>query len=126
MSRAVGRRKEAAARVRLTPGKGEITINGKGYKTYFTTLILQKIISSPLDVTGKQKDLDVSVKVAGGGTRGQAEAIRHGISRALVGWNEDLKPVLRAVGFMTRDARTKERKKPGLTKARRGHQWRKR
>jgi len=126
MSRAVGRRKEAAARVRLTPGKGEITVNGKAYKDYFTTLILQNIVSSPLQVTGKEKDLDVSVKVAGGGSRGQAEAVRHGISRALVEWNGDLKPVLKAEGFMTRDARSKERKKPGLLKARRGRQWKKR
>ncbi|PIR75780.1 MAG: 30S ribosomal protein S9 [Candidatus Magasanikbacteria bacterium CG_4_9_14_0_2_um_filter_42_11] len=126
MTRAVGRRKEAAARVRITPGKGEIIVNGKEFKTYFTTLILQNIVSSPLEVTGKLKDLDVSVKVAGGGSRGQAEAVRHGISRALVEWNADLKPALKAEGFMTRDARTKERKKPGLLKARRGRQWKKR
>lgn len=126
MTRAVGRRKEAAARVQLTPGKGTITINGRVFTDYFTTLILQKIVTSPLDVTGKAKDLDVSVKVAGGGSRGQAEAVRHGIARALVDWNEELKPALKAEGFMTRDARTKERKKPGFIKARRGRQWKKR
>ncbi|OIO19430.1 MAG: 30S ribosomal protein S9 [Candidatus Magasanikbacteria bacterium CG_4_9_14_0_2_um_filter_41_10] len=126
ITRAVGRRKEAAARVRLTPGKGEIVVNGKEFKAYFTTLILQNIVSSPLEVTGKLKDFDVSVKVAGGGSRGQAEAVRHGISRALVDWNADLKPALKVEGFMTRDARTKERKKPGLLKARRGRQWKKR
>ena len=126
MSRAVGRRKEAAARVRITPGKGDIIVNGKEYKTYFPTLISQNIVSSPLVVTGKTKDFDVSVKVAGGGSRGQAEAVRHGISRALIEWNADLKPVLKAEGFLTRDSRTKERKKPGLLKARRGRQWRKR
>jgi len=125
-SRAVGRRKEAAARVQIKPGKGEIIVNGKKYTDYFTTLILQNIVFSPLSVTGKEKDLDISIKVAGGGVRGQAEAVRHGISRALVDWNADLKPSLKAEGFMTRDAREKERKKPGFLKARRGRQWKKR
>lgn len=126
MTRAVGRRKEASARVRITPGKGAVTINGRELTNYFPTLILQQTVLSPLVVTGKEKDLDVSVKVAGGGTRGQAEAVRHGIARALVEWNEELKPVLKAEGFMTRDARGKERKKPGFLKARRGRQWKKR
>lgn len=87
---------------------------------------MQQKVLAPLVVTGKEKAFDVSVKVVGGGTRGQAEAIRHGIARALVEWNADLKPVLKAEGFMTRDARSKERKKPGLLKARRGRQWKKR
>ncbi len=124
--RAVGRRKEAAARVRITPGKGIITINGREFTNYFPMLLMQQKVLSPLVVTGKEKEFDVSVKVAGGGTKGQAEAIRHGISRALVEWNEELKPLLKAEGYMTRDARSKERKKPGLLKARRGRQWKKR
>ena len=124
--RAVGRRKEAAARVRITPGKGIITINDRELTNYFPALLMQQKVLAPLKVTGKENDLDVSVKVAGGGTRGQAEAVRHGIARALVEWNEELKPVLKAEGFMTRDARSKERKKPGLLKARRGRQWKKR
>ncbi len=126
ISRAVGRRKEAAARVRITPGKGVITINGREFTNYFPMLLMQQKVLAPLVVTGKEKDLDVSVKVAGGGTRGQAEAVRHGIARALVEWNAELKPILKAEGFMTRDARAKERKKPGLLKARRGRQWKKR
>lgn len=126
ITRAVGRRKEASARVRITLGKGLVTINDRELTNYFPMLLMQQKVISPLVVTGKEKDFDVSVKVTGGGTRGQAEAIRHGIARALVEWNKELKPVLKAEGFMTRDARSKERKKPGLLKARRGRQWKKR
>lgn len=125
-TRAVGRRKSAAARVRIMKGSGKITVNDKDMTEYFPVDIWQGMVMSPLTVTGKEKDLDVSVKVAGGGPSGQAVAVRHGIARALVAWNEELKPVLRAEGFLTRDARAKERKKPGLYKARRGRQWRKR
>ncbi len=124
--RAVGRRKTAAARVRITPGKGEITINGKMLAVYFPIKLWQDKITAPLEKTGRSGQLDISVRVAGGGTNGQAEAVRHGIARALVKWNIDLKPILRAEGFLTRDPRSKERKKPGLHRARRGHQWRKR
>lgn len=126
MERAVGRRKTASARVRVSKGKGSIVVNDKDYKTYFPTLLLQQTVLAPLTATGKENDLDISVKVAGGGSSGQAEAVRHGIARALVKWNEDLKPVLKAEGLMTRDPRAKERKKPGRHKARRGHQWKKR
>ncbi|MBT3539067.1 30S ribosomal protein S9 [Candidatus Parcubacteria bacterium] len=126
MSRAVGRRKKAAARVRITTGKGNIVVNDKDYKVYFPTKILQDKVLSPLVVTSKETGIDVSVKVAGGGPAGQAGAVRHGIARALVEWNEELKPALKAEGLMTRDPRAKERKKPGLHKARRAHQWRKR
>lgn len=126
MERAVGRRKTAAARVRLTTGTGTITVNDKALAVYFPLKLWQEKVMSPLVVVGREKQLDISVRVAGGGISGQAEAVRHGIARALVRWNEDTKPVLRAAGFLTRDSRGKERKKPGLHRARRGHQWRKR
>ncbi len=124
--RALGRRKTAAARVRLLPGKGAITVNGRSLQAYFGTALLQKRIQAPLVVTGKEADFDISVKVAGGGISGQADALAHGIARALVKWNKDLQPILRAGGFLTRDPRAKERKKFGRHRARRGHQWRKR
>lgn len=126
MVRAVGRRKTAAARVRLQKGSGKIIVNDREFAEYFPVDIWQEMVKSPLVATGKENDFDISVKVAGGGPSGQAVAARHGIARALVEWNEDLKPVLRSAGYMTRDARSKERKKPGLYKARRAHQWRKR
>lgn len=125
-SRAVGRRKSASARVKISKGKGEITINGKPVKEYFNFLSWQEEILSPLKAVAKDKDLDISVKVVGGGTKGQVVAIRHGIARALVLWNEDFKKTLKTAGFLTRDSRVKERKKPGLKKARRAPQWRKR
>jgi small subunit ribosomal protein S9 len=124
--RAVGRRKTAAARVRLVPGTGTITVNGRALEAYFPTAILRQRVLSPLVVTGKEKDMDVSAKVAGGGMTGQAEAVRHGIARALVLLNADMQKILRAEGFLTRDPRAKERKKFGRHRARRGHQWRKR
>ena len=126
MSRAVGRRKSASARVRITLGKGKITVNSKDFTVYFPTKILQDLVLLPLRTVSKEKDLDISVKVAGGGPKGQAGAVSHGIARALVKWNEELKPLLKAEKLMTRDSRVKERKKPGLHKARRAHQWRKR
>jgi len=126
MVRALGRRKTAAARVQLTVGKGTIIVNGKDYKVYFPTKILQDKVLAPLLTVSKEKNLDVSVRVLGGGPAGQADAVRHGISRGLVKWDEDFKPALKALGYMTRDPRAKERKKPGLHKARRAHQWRKR
>lgn len=124
--RAVGRRKTASARVRITPGKGEIIINERPLDKYFPLDMWKNKVLAPLVKVGREKNLDVSVKVAGGGVHAQAEAIRHGIARALVKWDEDLKPVLRAEGFLTRDSRAKERKKYGLRKARRGRQWKKR
>lgn len=126
MAKAVGRRKTASARVRIMPGKGNIVINGKSLVEYFPVDIWQEEVISPLKVTDRDKNTDVSVKVAGGGSHGQAVAVRHGIARALITWDEALKPVLRAEGFVTRDPRAKERKKFGRKKARRGHQWRKR
>ncbi len=124
--RAVGRRKTASARVRLDTGTGTIVINGKKFEQYFPIAFWQQKVVAPLEKTGKMKQFDVSVKVEGGGINSQAEAIRHGISRALVEWDEALRPVLKAEGFLTRDPRAKERKKFGLHRARRGHQWRKR
>lgn len=124
--RAVGRRKTAAARVRILPGKGKVTINDRELISYFPGTLDRMQVEGPLKVTGMLERLDVSVKVAGGGIHGQAEAVRHGISRALIKWDESLKPVLKAEGFLTRDSRMKERKKAGLRKARRSHQWRKR
>lgn len=126
MVRAVGRRKTAAARVRVQPGKGSITINGKDLKTYFPITFWQEKVLAPLTTVGREGTLDVSIRVAGGGVNAQAEAIRHGIARCLVEWSEELKPALRAAGFLTRDSRGRERKKPGRHRARRGHQWRKR
>lgn len=124
--RAVGRRKTAAARVRISLGAEGITVNGKNFTEYFTLPLWQEKVVAPLKLVGKEKDFTVSVKVQGGGISSQAEAVRHGITRALVAWNEDFKPILKAEGYTSRDPRAKERKKPGLHKARRAHQWRKR
>ncbi len=124
--RTVGRRKTATARVRFVLGKGEIKVNGKDYKEYFTISFWQEKVLAPLKLVGKEKDFDVSVRVLGGGLAGQVDAVRHGIARALEKWNSEFRPVLKASGYLTRDSRAKERKKPGLYKARRAHQWRKR
>jgi len=124
--RAVGRRKTAAARVRIALGKGKIIVNGRDHTDYFPTLILQQEVVSPLKAVGKDDAIDVSVKVAGGGVHGQAGAVRHGIARALIAWDEGFRPVLKAEGFLTRDSRSRERKKFGKRRARRGHQWKKR
>lgn len=124
--RSVGRRKTASARVRVSRGTGKIVVNGQDFKEYFSHITLQEIVLLPLKAMGKEKDLDVSVKVAGGGKKGQADAVKHGISRALLLWNEDFKKALKSQGFLTRDARKKERKKPGLKRARRAPQWSKR
>ena len=124
--RAVGRRKTASARVQMTPGKGVITVNGKTLEEYFPVVLWREKVTAPLKLTGREGQLDISIKVSGGGVHAQAVAAQHGISRALLKWNEDLRPVLRAEGYLTRDSRSKERKKPGKRKARRGHQWRKR
>ena len=124
--RAVGRRKTSSARAKLVLGSGNIVVNDKPLKEYFTLKLWQNKVVAPLKVVGKEKDMDVSIKVAGGGVNSQSEAVRHAISRALVKWNEEFKPMLRAEGYLTRDPRARERKKPGQHRARRGHQWRKR
>lgn len=125
--RAIGGRKHASAQVHIFPnGKGDIVVNGKPYTQYFSYFEFQQIVASPLEQVGQRDKVDVSVKVAGGGTRGQAEAARQGIALALTALNENFKRALRKVGYMTRDSRKKERKKPGLKRARRAPQWQKR
>jgi small subunit ribosomal protein S9 len=122
-----GKRKTAVARVRLyAKGKGAVTVNGKPENEYFTVPSAHGVIQSALKLTGHSKNFDVSVKVAGGGMNAQAEAIRHGIARALIVFDETLRGTLKKAGFLTRDARVKERKKPGLKRARRAPQFSKR
>ena len=121
-----GRRKCAIARVRLLPGNGAIIINGKPLKELFPQLGLQALITEPLRVSGTLDRFNVQVKVEGGGIAGQAGAIRHGISRALIKASEELKPLLRHYGLLTRDPRVKERKKYGLKRARKAPQYTKR
>lgn len=122
---AVGRRKTAVARVRLFPKSEGIIINGKDYKLYFPMSELQNKIEAPFKLL-EAEPFQVSVKVKGGGLNAQAEAIRHGISRALLLFNQSFKKRLRTLGFLTRDSRMKERKKYGLKGARRAPQWSKR
>lgn len=125
-TRAVGRRKEATARVRLTSGEKGYVVNGKPLEVYFPYKLHQALIQEPLKMVGLDGTFGVSIKAEGGGTSGQAGAVRHGIARALVALNPEFRKVLKAVGFLTRDPRAKERKKPGLRKARRAPQWSKR
>ncbi|MBR9832082.1 30S ribosomal protein S9 [Acidiluteibacter ferrifornacis] len=122
----LGRRKKSIARVYLSAGKGEITVNGKDMKTYFPTIGLQYRLSQAFALTETTGQYDVKVNVQGGGITGQAEAIRLGISRALVEINAENKPALKAEGLMTRDPRMVERKKPGQKKARKKFQFSKR
>ena len=121
-----GRRKSAAARVFLRPGKGTITINDRTIENFFGRETARMIVRQPLELTQTTEKFDVKVTVEGGGITGQAGAIRLGIARALVEYDEDLKIALRKGGFMTRDAREVERKKVGLHKARRATQYSKR
>ncbi|MFH1427141.1 MAG: 30S ribosomal protein S9 [Patescibacteria group bacterium] len=124
--KAIGRRKTSVAQVRLyKQGKGNIIINNLKLNKYFDVFDTI-IISQPLKLAGRLRDLDFSIVVKGGGKRGQAEAARHGIARALVLFDEELKKLLKAKGWLTRDSRKKERKKPGLKKARKAPQWSKR
>ena len=122
-----GRRKEAVARVFLRPnGTGKIVVNGKDLKEYMPSEVLQMEVRSPLELTNTLDQFDVLVNVQGGGFTGQAGAIRHGITRALMEASEDYRPALKAAGYVTRDPRAKERKKYGLKKARRAPQFSKR
>ena len=124
---AVGRRKTSTARVRLTEGaKQAITINDKDLKDYFATDELQKTVNDPFTKTKVAGKFDITVHVNGGGSHSQAEAIRHGITRTLVEYDEELKSKLKKLGFLKRDPRTKERRKFGLKKARKAPQWSKR
>lgn len=124
---AVGRRKTATARVRLFPeGSGAFNVNSKVLEKYFSTLQLQKDATRSLDAAGFLKKVDIEARALGGGVRAQAEAVRLGIARALVKMDPAIKTVLKKQGLMTRDARKKERKKPGLKRARRAPQWQKR
>jgi small subunit ribosomal protein S9 len=126
VTNASGRRKAAIARVYVTPGKGTITINKRDLSVYFPTGILQFIVKQPLAKLGVEEKYDIKVNLCGGGYKGQAEALRLAIARALVKINPEDKPALKAEGFMTRDPREVERKKPGRPKARKRFQFSKR
>ena len=121
-----GRRKHSVARVRLYPGSGNVTINGRSIDDYFGLETLKLIVRQPLELTETGAQFDVVCTVAGGGVTGQAGAIRHGISRALLQFNAELRPALKKAGYLTRDPRMKERKKYGLKAARRAPQFSKR
>lgn len=121
-----GRRKKSVARVRVYPGTGKITINDRGIDDYFGLETLKLIVRQPLALTGTTEKFDIVCRVNGGGVTGQAGAIRHGLSRALLQYDEALRPTLKKAGFLTRDPRMKERKKYGLKGARRAPQFSKR
>jgi small subunit ribosomal protein S9 len=122
----IGRRKTSVARIYMAPGKGEITVNDKDIKVYFPSEILQTIVKQPLAMTSTLGNYDITVNVDGGGSTGQAEAIRLGLSRALCEVSVENRPALKKEGFLTRDPRMVERKKPGRRKARRRFQFSKR
>ncbi|NNC54946.1 MAG: 30S ribosomal protein S9 [Pseudomonadales bacterium] len=121
-----GRRKTAAARVYLTPGSGQITVNKRPLDEFFGRQVARMIVRQPLQVAEAESKFDINVSVQGGGSFGQAGEIRHGITRALIEYDEALRPPLRKAGFVTRDAREVERKKVGLRKARKRPQFSKR
>jgi small subunit ribosomal protein S9 len=121
-----GRRKEAVARVRLSPGTGRFELNGRSLEEFFPSRAHRMIVTAPLRVVGHDKDLDVSARLAGGGVSGQAGALRQGVARALVEFDPSFRSQLKKEGFLTRDAREKERRKYGLKKARKAPQYSKR
>lgn len=123
---AIGRRKAAVARIFLSDGKGKITVNGRDYKEYFGAETLQYVVTQPLVLLNSTDKYDIVVNLDGGGVKGQAEALRLGITRALIKIDEENKKPLKANGFVTRDPREVERKKPGRPKARRRFQFSKR
>jgi len=123
---ATGRRKSSSARVYLSNGSGEITVNGKPLERFFGRQTARMVVRQPLDVVEMNDKFDINIKVSGGGISGQAGAIRHGITRALMEYDGELRKDLRRAGFVTRDAREVERKKVGLRKARRATQFSKR
>ncbi|OGX21811.1 MAG: 30S ribosomal protein S9, partial [Omnitrophica WOR_2 bacterium RBG_13_44_8] len=118
-----GRRKTSVARVFLKPGEGKISVNNKDFTAYFKQELLIKLVKLPLLLTGTEKNYDLNIKVIGGGSHGQAEAVVHGISRALLNIDESYRTILRKEGLLTRDPRMKERKKYGLKKARKRPQY---
>jgi len=123
---ATGRRKDAVARVWIKPGNGKVTINGREFESYFARPALRMVIAQPTEAAERKDQYDVVCTVSGGGLSGQAGAVRHGISRALINFEPALRPVLKKGGFLTRDAREVERKKYGRAKARRSFQFSKR
>ncbi len=123
---ATGRRKTSSARVYLSKGKGDITVNSKPLNEYFGRQVAQMLVMQPLKLTELDEKVNIKVMVKGGGSFGQAGAIRHGISRALISYDEELRPQLKSAGLLTRDPRKVERKKPGLVKARKSKQFSKR
>ncbi len=123
---ATGKRKQSVARVRLFPGKGKILVNSRDFKEYFKRESLITIITEPLKLTDTENAYDIIVDLSGGGISGQAGALRHGISKALLEINKDYRPMLKKEGFLIRDSRVKERKKYGLKKARKRPQFSKR
>ena len=123
---ATGRRKTSSARVYLKKGKGDISVNDRKLDEYFGRKVAQMLVMQPLELFDLSEKLDISIKVKGGGSFGQAGAIRHGISRALTSFDEELRPQLKKAGLLTRDPRRVERKKPGLVKARKSKQFSKR
>lgn len=125
-SYATGKRKNSIARVWLKKGDGSITINGKSIEKYFSRPVLQMIVNQPLEVIQSLNGYEIMATVKGGGLSGQAGAVRHGISKALSLYDTGLRPALKKIGFLTRDSRVVERKKPGLAKARRSFQFSKR
>ena len=124
--KAIGRRKDSVARVNMSPGKGEILINGRPFKDYLCRESLAIVVTQPLDLLDQRNSYDIKINVNGGGTSGQASAIRLGISRALNEVSSDFRPALKQAGFLTRDARKVERKKPGQPGARKNFQFSKR
>ncbi len=124
---AIGRRKTSTARVRIEEAtKNTIVVNEKEVNVYFPTKELQKVVRGVFDEVTPEKDFAISAKVSGGGIHSQAEAVRHGIARAIVEWNEEYKTTIKKAGFLKRDPRAKERRKFGLKKARKSPQWSKR
>jgi len=123
---ATGRRKEAVVRVRLVPGSGEFRLNGRSLEEYFPTRAHRMVVSAPLRLVGREKEFDVIARIEGGGVSGQAGALRLGIARALIELDPELRAGLKKEGYLTRDAREKERRKYGLKKARKAPQYSKR
>jgi len=126
LTRATGRRKESVCRARFIPGTGQWSINGRPFEDYFPSPTHRMIITEPLRITNTEGRYDIIAKIEGGGTSGQAGALRHAIARALADLDPDLRGILKKAGFLTRDAREKERRKYGLKKARKAPQYSKR